>query len=217
MPFRLKESARDIGVVLSIFVLVLITVSVIAFSMNSLELPIWASSLAAQLVFIGIPLATIKLFRNGRRELGLSLTTHDLVRVSLISISVAIAVICIISSIPEDGGGQPELIEDPVLLAILTLLVAPPCEEMFFRGLLQGYMLSRRYFKLSIILPALLFSIMHVIPFQSAGPATLSAILAGALALGLIAGYFRATSGSLLHAVLAHFLFNLVGYVVMMI
>ena len=113
------------------------------------------------------------------------------------------------------NGGPPKFEEDVSLMAVSLLLVAPVCEEVFFRGLLQGFLLRRGYFGLSIVLPGILFSVMHVIPFYSAGPALLISIMTGALILGLIAGYFRAVRGSLLHAVLTHFWFNLVGYIAM--
>ena len=219
MSPQLKKIAKDATVALGIFFLVLVLGSAAAwFARSVLGFPTWASSLVVQLVFLCTPLAMARFLRGGRRELGLILSTSGLLHASLASIVVAIALVWAISLVPQEGAqGQPELVEDPLLLAVLTLLVAPPCEEMFFRGLLQGYIMGRGHRRLSMVLPAILFSAVHAIPFRSAGVAMLSAILVGALALGLIAGYFRAASGSLLHAVLAHFWFNVVGYIAMMI
>jgi len=213
-----KEGIKDIGVILITFISVLIFISATTWLIDTLlKAPVWVSGSIAQLAFLGSSLILIRFSGRKWRTLGLFLSTQDLARASLASASLAIAVVYIISLIPMEGGTQPELVEDPFLLAILTLLIAPPCEEIFFRGFLQGYMMDKGHQELSIILPAILFSAMHVIPFRSTGLAMMSAILAGALALGLIAGYFRASTGSLMPAVLSHFLFNLVGYVAMMI
>ena len=218
MPSRFGESLRDTCAVLGMFILVLIITSVVAWLFNAmLALPIWISSLAAQLMFFCASLVLTWALRKGWRWLGLFPSTRGLAKASLASISVATVIVSIISLMPTEGQGQPELVEDPLLLAILTLLIAPLCEETFFRGLLQGYMMDREHRKLSIIWPAILFSVMHVIPFGSAGLALLSTILMGALFLSLIAGYFRADTGSLSPALLAHFLFNLVGYIAMLI
>jgi len=219
MSSQLRRAIRDAAVALGIFFLVLVLGSAAAWlAMSVLGLPAWASSLMVQLTFICASLTMARFLTGGCRGLGLILRTSGLFHASLASIVVAVVLVWAISLVPQEGArGLPELVGDPLLLAILTLLVAPPCEEMFFRGLLQGYIMGREHRRLSMVLPAILFSAVHAIPFRSAGVAMLSAILVGALALGLIAGYFRAANGSLLHAVLAHFWFNVVGYIAMMI
>jgi len=209
---------RDVAEALGIFISVLLMGSAVAWPARAvLGLPAWAAGLLTQLVFLGASLAIMRFLKRGWGEFGFKLSTSGLIHVSLLSIAIAVSLICITSALPEGGQGPSELVENPLALAISLLLVAPICEEVFFRGLLQGYLALKGYDRLSIVLPAVLFSAVHAIPFSSAGPALLSAVLAGALALGLIAGYFRAAKGSIAHAVLAHFWFNLPGLIAMML
>ena len=155
----------------------------------------------------------MRLLGGSLEDYGFRANTSSLAKVSQTSI-VCSAVLVYVVSIASQGEKSPlELPRDPVLLCLLLLLVAPVCEETFFRGLVQGFLLRRGHFKLSIAVPALLFSAVHVLPFSSVGPALLLALLLSALALGVIAGYFRAISGSLLPAFLAHFWFNLIGLI----
>lgn len=179
--------------------------------------PAWAPALSAQLTFLCLSLALMAFLKGGWREFGFTLTSRGLARAILISLTAASAIAGItIALLGGSGYRGPEIAGDPRALAILSLVVAPICEEVFFRGLLQGYLALRGHGRLAIALPAALFSAVHALPFSSAGATVLTAILAGALLLGFIAGHLRAYSGSLLHPILAHFWFNLLGYVISM-
>ncbi len=180
-----------------------------------LPFPPWAPGLAAQLAFLSASLLIMRFLRHSWRDFGFRLACQGLARASLLSLAVASVFAGITAFLlggSSGGEGPPGLAEDPLALALLSLLVAPICEEIFFRGLLQGYLALRGHGRLSIYVPAVLFTAVHALPFSTSGPAVLTAILAGAFLLGLIAGHLRAASGSLLHPILAHFWFNLLGY-----
>jgi len=92
----------------------------------------------------------------------------------------------------------------------LFLLLAPLGEEFLFRGILETSLLVYGV-PVAVILPALLFSLMHIVPLKNAPRKFSAIILISAFILGLLAGYFRAVSGSLLPAYSVHAVFNLTG------
>ena len=216
MQERSMHAVRSVLVVLGVFLLVFLAGVVIAWAVRRLlTLSVWASGLLTQLVFLCLSLALMSFIRGSLREFGFKLVPRGLIMASLASIVAASAIMGItILLLGDAGGGQPEIAEDPLALAILSLLVAPICEEIFFRGLLQGYLILKGHKLLSIAVPAVLFSLVHVLPFSSANVAMLVAVLIGAVVLGSIAGYFRAINGSLLHPILVHFWFNLIGCII---
>ncbi len=95
-------------------------------------------------------------------------------------------------------------------LAVLVFLVAPVGEELLFRGLVEGYLLASGVgLHVSVVVPALLFSLMHVAPFKSSGKFCLVTVLASAFVLGVVAGFFRAVTGSITIPIVIHAMFNL--------
>jgi len=87
----------------------------------------------------------------------------------------------------------------PVWLSLAAFALAPAvCEELAFRGfILSGLERARRKW-LPIVISALLFGVIHLIPKQQFN-ATL---------LGLVIGLLAVRSGSLLPGVVFHFIFN---------
>ena len=109
-------------------------------------------------------------------------------------------------------GCEPPVSGDPVIAALVALVLAPLGEEALFRGLLEGYLLSRGAGTgISVALPAALFSLVHLLPYSRSPPPCAASVMVGALVLGLLAGWLRARRGSLAPAVAVHFCFNLVG------
>ncbi len=92
----------------------------------------------------------------------------------------------------------------------LLLLLAPLGEEFLFRGILESSLLEYGLL-IAIIVPALLFSLIHLLPFKNTPRKYLVTILISAFILGLLAGYFRTLSGSLFPAYVTHAIFNLNG------
>ncbi|MEL6851251.1 MAG: CPBP family intramembrane glutamic endopeptidase [Bacteroidota bacterium] len=86
-----------------------------------------------------------------------------------------------------------------VLGNLLVFAITPAiCEELFFRGLLQGQLSKVFSAHLAIWITAALFSVIH---FQFLG-------FFPRLLLGALLGYFYYFSGSLIPAILAHFAYN---------
>ncbi len=94
--------------------------------------------------------------------------------------------------------------------SFLLLLLAPLGEELLFRGVLESSLLEYGIL-IATIIPALLFSLIHFLPFRNTPRKFLAIILISAFILGLLTGYFRAISGSLLPAYVTHAIFNLNG------
>ena len=95
---------------------------------------------------------------------------------------------------------------------LLALFVAPVCEEIVFRGLVEGYLI---YVKTSIYvavaLPAVLFAIIHVAPYRKSSKPHMVIVVTLALIIGVLAGYYRAVTGSILIAMIIHAVSNTPG------
>ena len=93
-------------------------------------------------------------------------------------------------------------VTQPLWFVLLAFAVSPAiCEEIAFRGfILSGFRHSKRV-GLAIILSALTFGIMHMIPQQ----------VFNATLLGLVLGLIAIRSGSLLPCILFHFIYNSLG------
>lgn len=88
---------------------------------------------------------------------------------------------------------------------IFTALIAPIVEEIIFRGIiLQGY-LECYSAKKSIIISALLFSLVHYNIYQ----------IPGALAYGIISGWLYVKTHSLVVCILGHAFYNSLGYLIL--
>jgi len=122
---------------------------------------------------------------------------------------------------PQDGSGH--FAEDFSLVQIVigVLVIASLCEEILARGLLMGILApladrglgsARLRLSLPVIVAAFYFAAMHV-PLLIMGIDTWLGIqiLLSTFLLGLIAGYYRERSGSLLPAYVAHMLANVFG------
>ncbi|MBU0509145.1 CPBP family intramembrane metalloprotease [bacterium] len=124
------------------------------------------------------------------------------------------------------GGGENPATADLTFLQIVLIvwIWASTCEEVLYRGLLQSYLDPLRergvnLFGVRLSLPvtvgAVLFSVMHLMLLTAGmAPAGVIPILIFALLLGGVAGYFREKTGSLLPAILVHFLGNVAGTLV---
>ncbi len=97
---------------------------------------------------------------------------------------------------------QSTLIEESnIWLSLLTVgVLTPIAEELFFRGALMGWMMLRRFPRWAVILlPALLFAVMHLNPMG----------MLQIFFLALLLGYLRWASGSLWPSVGLHICNNI--------
>ena len=103
---------------------------------------------------------------------------------------------------------------------IFIWVYASLCEEVFVRGLLQGYLslsgthkvvLIRRWpLSAPVLFCGLFFGAMHVVLWTKMGPLAIVPMIL-ATGLGVVTGYYREKTGSLIPGVLIHGLFNIGG------
>ena len=122
---------------------------------------------------------------------------------------------------PDEGmkpqGPWPEGLLHKILF---IWIIASICEEVFYRGLLQGVLDPLRKFGVSVLrvrftapvaLCAVAFGLGHLCLLGMVPTPMLIAILISTTVLGFIAGYFREKTGSLMPAIAVHMTFNVVG------
>lgn len=132
-----------------------------------------------------------------------------------------ISTLQVMGSPPGASAGGPGFgaLGSPVAVILSIWIYASVCEEIFTRGLLQGWLspLARHRIRLGkwglsvpVLASALFFAAMHLVLWPKLGPVTLVVILLAAL-LGLIAGQYRQKTGSLIPAILIHAFFDIGG------
>jgi len=92
-------------------------------------------------------------------------------------------------------------------LIVVSLLITGPCEEILFRGLIQGYL--RRYFSAigAILLASLFFASVHLFALQGS-LSGIRNVLLSLFALSLILGFAYERTDSLFVPILIHGSYN---------
>lgn len=100
---------------------------------------------------------------------------------------------------------------------VFVWIYASICEEIFTRGLLQSFLspligyginLSKNLrLSLPVLFSGLYFGLMHIVAIGKMGPP----VIVLTTLLGLVAGYYREKTGSLIPAIVIHALFNIGG------
>jgi membrane protease YdiL (CAAX protease family) len=100
---------------------------------------------------------------------------------------------------------------------IFIWIYASICEEIFARGLLQSFLsplmgyginLSKNLrLSLPVLFSGLYFGLMHIVAIEKMGPP----VIVFTTFLGIVAGYHREKTGSLIPAIIIHALFNIGG------
>ena len=144
----------------------------------------------------------------------------DLKPVVMLSFGIGTVGALILALLPSQ---EAATFEEFTFLQVVVFIwfYASICEEVLTRGLIQGYLAPFtnhcfRMFKLRLSLPvivgALFFSLIHIMPLgASLGIYKLLFFLLFAAILGVIAGYYREKTGSLVPAVIVHMMFNISG------
>ena len=143
-----------------------------------------------------------------------------LVRPTVVGLSVGIIITGLGELLPMTGF---EFMEDFTLLQIILFvwIFASVSEELLTRGLLQGFlrplekyrlMIFKFYMSVPVLVAALFFGFMHLglLTMGASGPAVFVIVLS-AIILGVIAGYYREKTGSIVPAIVIHMLFNICG------
>ncbi len=121
----------------------------------------------------------------------------------------------------SDVSSQAPFLEGSFLSSIILVwIIASSVEEIFYRGFLQTYLeplkdiglkLGKVYLSLPVILAAVMFGFMHLCLKGMLPWAMVRFIIFSATVLGLIAGYYREKTDSLIPAYFVHLTFNVVG------
>ncbi len=100
-----------------------------------------------------------------------------------------------------------KLLSSPILLILMTVILAPILEEILFRGIIMKGMINNNVKPVTaIIVSALIFGAVHFNPWQ----------FAGAFLLGLVLGLVYYKTKSLLMSILLHAFNNLLSALMMM-
>ena len=122
------------------------------------------------------------------------------------------------------GGGNPlvKILSFPQIV-LFVWISSSIIEEIFTRGFLQGHLsvLSGRYVRLllwrvelPVLISALFFASMHfVLLFAGVDVITMAATFLFTFSIGLMAGYLRARTGSLIPAIVVHIMANVGGMI----
>jgi uncharacterized protein len=99
-----------------------------------------------------------------------------------------------------------------VLFGLAVVLVAPPVEELLFRGALLRSLQRRWSAAVAIFVSATIFAGIHVVGDPGAGY-----VVPGLLLLGLISGYQAVKTGNIVRSMLLHMGFNLLSAVALIL
>lgn len=141
----------------------------------------------------------------------LSFPILDLAKAVALAVLI-IAILYVLGTRFSEGCSPPIHLENALEFAALAFLAAPIGEEILFRGLVEGYLLvNNTGIAISMIVPAVLFSLMHVVPYKDSPKVCLLFILTSSFVMGLVAGYFRAVTGSIALPIIIHSIGNTPG------
>ena len=161
-----------------------------------------------QLAIGVIPILHSKATNRNLRDYGLRVTGKLLIQGLSLSVAIGIGL---------------SFISSPIVFTVsrilLICLVAPVCEEFFFRGFLQTHLMSRMkggkrflsfYFSYGLILTALIFGAVHLLDLflldLSIASAAINAMFA--MLFGLVIGYIYQETRSILTPILMHICLN---------
>ncbi len=133
--------------------------------------------------------------------------------------TIPTAILSVVGFIASRSGAELKggLGFSPLQTIVFVWIYATISEEIFTRGLLQSFLspLSRYGINLSaglrlslpVIFSGLYFGMMHIVAIKKMG---LPVIVLSSM-LGIVAGYYREKTGSLIPALIIHALFNIGG------
>lgn len=225
----MASAAKRVSIAIGLWLIVLFLSSVLsaALTMYTMGSPlgVWLVPFGTHSTMAILAIAFILTSRAGlSRNCGFTLRRGiKWIRVVLWSVGVGgiAAVVGAILPYPP----IPDPFDGDLLKTILLVWIyASICEEILVRGLVQGYLEPLRdrgltvggvHLSLPVICGAILFAIMHVALLTlGAHPVQVLVVQVFALFLGLIAGYFREASGSLIPAIMVHSIFNIMGWLI---
>ena len=109
-----------------------------------------------------------------------------------------------------------DMIRDDFLVSVIgTVILAPPCEELLFRGVIFGKLYNRRPIA-AYAISALCFSLVHLVGYIGLYPfGTLALCFLQYLPAGIALGWAYVRSGSILTPIIMHTVVNAMGVALM--
>jgi membrane protease YdiL (CAAX protease family) len=142
-------------------------------------------------------------------------------RIMMLGLVVGIAGTLVVSIVPDAISIEPDY-GSIINLIIGVWILASIAEEVFTRGLIQGFLSPLTGFGFSlwgtrisipVLISGLFFGLMHLgILSTGANFLSVAIIVIFAFILGIIAGYYREKSGSLIPAIIVHICGNMGGW-----
>ena len=218
MRMKYREALYIIKGVLMTFAVFALSALACAVLVSVTNVPL-VGAVAMQMLFILLSFVFVKyVLREDYSILGLRVVGFARV-IAVFTVATCIASLLAYVELHVTNSKQfefpiPGIERNLILYSLVALALAPTGEETLFRGLLLGYMLRQGVNPwIAIIVSATLFSLMHMLPFHNAPIAQQAFVLITALLLGVMAGYLRKQTGSLLLAITTHAGFNLGGMI----
>ncbi len=228
------QSVLGLILVAVIFVLAAEVIPSLPFVSSAIEATEWLTrSDITQLVFlVGSLVAMLALGRRNPGAYGLKGSPwRDVGRAvgvsAAISLGVVVATMIVMSVLGPRGAGMGMSgLGSFVKVVVSVWLLASTSEEMLFRGLLLGslsplsdraWTVGRCRISLPVAIAAVLFGLVHIGLMRVMAAPMVVLVVVMATVAGLVAGYYREKTGSLVPAVAAHMTFNVVSGGIMMI
>ncbi len=142
--------------------------------------------------------------------------------VTVIAASMVPMILTVAIAGPKVFGEGMGPIKGMTSLQIFTsvFILASIAEEVLFRGLIQSWLaplsahgirLPRVRLSVPVLLGAVAFGFSHLILIGSTPGILVAEIVFATTVLGIVAGYFREKTGSLIPAIVVHMVFNIPG------
>lgn len=193
----------------------------------------FSNGMVIQATMAGVSVAlALGLTRGRLGRYGFKLATGGQIKTTLIAGSIAAVAVhialALIWTLRPPSGQHPVMAGSSFFqIVIMVWIIASICEEVLHRGLVQGLLEPLRDWGLAVsgvrlsvpvIVAAVLFGAVHIMLLTMGTDSNLVAgIVGSAIILGLVAGYYREKTGSLIPAILVHMLFNVFGGVSMLV
>ncbi len=166
-------------------------------------------------------------FTTGRDIKYLKIIVLSLVA-SVVIILVTGIIATILQALYPIGGGEHFASEYSFLETVLFVwILASVSEEVFVRGLIQGYLmplkrygfsLLRKYISVPVVISGLFFGVMHLMLLTTGmNIYMVFAVFVSTCFLGFIAGYYREKTESIIPAIVVHVMFNIAGTLLSML
>lgn len=191
----------------------------------------WLSSILESFSMLVFSLFIILIINRGKlSDYGFTLGKNiKYVKIILLSFVIGIITMLItgivaniLQSIFPIGGGEHFASSYSFLETVLYVwILASISEEVLTRGLIQGFLVPlkkygfkifKRFISIPILISAFFFGAMHImLLFTGMNAYMVFAVVITCFILGLLAGYYREKTGSLIPAIIVHLVFNVSG------